>query len=128
MHPVLLNFIGEELLQKNYFHAVLEATKSIYKRIQKLTLLKLDGTRLIEVALSTNNPYLIINNLSSESEINEQKGFVKLLSGITSMFRNPTAHEPKIEWTVSKEDAIDLFTIISFAHRKLDQVQVVQQA
>lgn len=28
------------------------------------------------------------------------------------MFRNPTAHAAKVEWNMSEEDAIDLFTFV----------------
>lgn len=35
--------------------------------------------------------------------------------------RNPLAHEPKMEWNVSEQDALDILTTISFVHRKLDR-------
>lgn len=127
LHPIMLDFCQEEYLQENYFHAVLEATKSICSVIRSKTgLAYYDGNELIDKALSTKNPYLKINNLSNKSEISEQIGFSNLLKGIISMFRNVTAHSAKIEWEITKNEAIDIFTIISYAHRKLETAQVVQ--
>lgn len=31
-----------------------------------------------------------------------------------------TAHAPKITWTISEPDALDLFTTVSLIHRRLD--------
>ena len=36
------------------------------------------------------------------------------------MYRNPTAHEARIHWTMTKDDAEDLVTIVSLIHRRLD--------
>lgn len=126
IHPYVLRFCKSELLQDNYFHAVLEASKSIYSRIRKLSYLYEDGNKLIDIAFSTKNPILKINPLETQSDISEQIGFMNLIKGTTSMFRNPTAHEAKIYWAISKEEAIDLLTIISFIHKKLDKAKLVQ--
>lgn len=126
IHPYVLQFCKAELLQDNYFHAVLEASKSIYDRIRNLSHLNADGSKLIDLAFSTKNPILKINSLITQSEISEQIGFINLIKGTTSMFRNPTAHEAKIYWSISKEEAIDLLTIISYIHKKLDKTKPVQ--
>lgn len=36
------------------------------------------------------------------------------------MFRNPTAHEARIRWDTSLEDAVDLLSQVSLIHRRLD--------
>lgn len=126
IHTYVLNFCKSELLQDNYFHAVLEASKSIYSRIRRLSNLTDDGNKLIDLAFSTKKPVLKINSLKTQSEISEQVGFMNLIKGATSMFRNPTAHEPRIFWSISKEEAIDLLTIISFIHKKLDNTTLLQ--
>ncbi|MFK4792389.1 TIGR02391 family protein [Sphingobium sp. ZW T5_29] len=41
-------------------------------------------------------PMITINPLSSESERGEQHGFANLINGTFGMFRNSTAHEPRI--------------------------------
>ncbi|CDM57571.1 putative conserved protein [Rhizobium favelukesii] len=54
----------------------------------------------------------------------EQSGFANLVRGTFGMFRNPTAHDARIHWTMSKEDAEDLLTIVSLIHRRLDKAHM----
>lgn len=63
---------------------------------------------------------LAINPRGSSSERSEQNGFANLIKGAFGMFRNPTAHEPRIHWPMSKSDAEDLLTLVSLIHRRLD--------
>ena len=63
---------------------------------------------------------LAINSLKSESERSEQKGFLNLVKGTYGMFRNTTAHDARIHWNVSKDDAEDLLSLVSLIHRRLD--------
>lgn len=121
VHSDLLKFCRAELLQENYFHAVLEATKSIAWKIREKTGLNSDGAKLIDEAFSGKSPLLKINNLRTETDISEQKGFVNLAKGLFGTFRNPTAHAPKIEWNMAEEDALDLFTLASYVLRRIEQ-------
>ncbi|QCI66328.1 TIGR02391 family protein [Phreatobacter stygius] len=120
VHPDVLRFCKQELLADNYFHAVLEAVKSVADKIRARTGLTDDGSGLADRAFGGPAPMLAINTLSSESEHSEQKGFVNLLKGIFGMFRNPTAHAARIHWQMSKEDAEDLFSLVSLIHRRID--------
>ena len=120
VHPDVLKFCKSELLADNYFHAVLEAVKSIGDKLRKRTGLTDDGATLVDRALGTKQPILAINSLSSESEKSEQKGFASLVKGTYSMFRNTTAHEAKIHWEMKKEDAEDIFSLVSLIHRRID--------
>ncbi|PAW79178.1 MAG: hypothetical protein B9S32_04270 [Verrucomicrobia bacterium Tous-C9LFEB] len=36
-------------------------------------------------------------------------------------FRNPSAHAPRVLWSISEQDALDLLTMASFLHRRLDK-------
>lgn len=120
VHPDVLKFCKAELLQDNYFHAVFEATKSVADKIRNLTELETDGAALVDEAFTTKYPLLIINKLRDENEKMEQKGFSMLLKGMFGIFRNTTAHIPKIKWEIIEADALDLFTIASYTHRRLD--------
>lgn len=123
VHQDILIYCNEELLVDNYFHAVFEATKSIASKIRQKTDLTTDGATLIDEAFSFKDklPLLALNKLETESEKSEQKGFINLLKGIFGTFRNTTAHSPKIEWSISEEDALDILSMISLVHRKLDK-------
>jgi uncharacterized protein (TIGR02391 family) len=119
VHPDVLTFCRAELLEDNYFHAVLEAMKSIDAKIKNLTALDLDGAGLYDAALGGSAPLLRINSLSNKSQRSEQSGFLNLLKGLYGTFRNPVAHEPRIEWQMVEQDALDLLAIAGYVHRRL---------
>lgn len=124
VHEDVLKFCKAELLDENYFHAVFEAMKSIAAKIRAMSALQSDGADLVQEAFSlgrTKSPILAINNLSTETDEGEQRGFVNLLIGLFGTIRNPLAHKSKIEWDMSEQDALDILTTASLIHRKLDQ-------
>lgn len=123
VHHEVLQFCRAELLQENYFHAVLEATKSLAQKIRNETGLTDDGAKLVDLAFGTDKsgmPLLAFNTLQTESERSEHTGLMNLMKGVFGTFRNPAAHAPKISWNISEQEALDLFTIVSFLHRRLD--------
>ena len=121
IHADVLAFCRAELVTDNYFHAVLEAAKSVPSKLRALTGIDLDGGDLIDRSLGGSTPLLAINSLKSQSERSEQKGFVNLLKGIHGMFRNPTAHEARVIWKMEQADAEDLMATLSLIHRRLDR-------
>lgn len=124
-HSEIFKYCKSELLQNNYFHSVFEANKGLFQRIRDLSNLQKDGINLIEEVFSQ-NPILIINNYQTNSERNEHTGFCNLLKGLCSMFRNTIAHEPKIEWEIKEQDALEILSIISYCHRRLDNAQKIR--
>jgi uncharacterized protein (TIGR02391 family) len=127
VHSDVLAFCREELLKDNYFHAVFEATKSVADKIRTKTGLLSDGAELVDIVFSLKNPVLAINTLRTETEQSEHKGFANLLKGMFGTFRNVTAHAPKIHWTIEEQDALDLLTMVSYLHRRLDRaVKVIK--
>ncbi len=124
VHPDVLKFCRAELVADNYFHAVQEAVKSVADKMRGRTGLTDDGAALVDRVLGGDPPLLVINSRTSASEHSEQKGFANLVRGTFGMFRNPTAHEARIHWVMSKEDAEDLLTIVSLIHRRLDKAHM----
>ena len=122
VHSEVLKYCRAELVQENYFHAVLEATKGVAQRIRDKSGLVSDGADLITGAFSGKSPILSINPFRTETERSEQRGFTNLLIGLFGAIRNPVAHAPKISWPMPEHDALDVLTFISFVHRKLDSV------
>ena len=119
LHPEVLKYCRPELMQKNYFHAVFEATKGLAQRIRERSGVDADGAKLVDSALLGKNPKLAMNSLRTETERSEQNGFGMLLKGCFAAVRNPLAHEPKILWE-GEDDAADFLTLNSLLHRKLD--------
>lgn len=126
VHSDVLKYCDAEIVGENYFHAVLEAVKSITAKIRSLSGLTCDGADLVDRAFGfgkNREPLLKINALGTETLQGEQRGFVSLLKGLYGTVRNPIAHEPKIEWDMSEQDALDILTMISLIHRKLDKTK-----
>lgn len=126
-HPAISAYCKAELIADNYFHAVMEANKGLYQRIRDVSGVEADGNALIEQVFSK-NPIVIINGFQTQSEKDEHTGFCNLLKGLCSMFRNPLAHEPKVEWPISEQDALEILGIISYCHRRLDNAQKIRMA
>jgi uncharacterized protein (TIGR02391 family) len=120
VHPDVMRFCRDELLADDYFHAVLEAAKSVADKLRTCTGLTEDGAPLVDRALAGEPPMLAIDPLVTESEKSEQKGFANMLKGTFGMFRNTTAHAARIHWPMTKEDAEDLLSLVSLIHRRLD--------
>jgi uncharacterized protein (TIGR02391 family) len=110
------------------FHAVFEATKGLAARLRTLSGSTLDGSDLIDhcFASKTGTPVIRINPYVSHSDRSEHGGFANLLRGVFGTFRNPPAHTPRAsaDWTISETDALDLFSMLSFLHRRLDMAVV----
>lgn len=123
VHADVLVFCRSELLQSNYFRAVFEATKSVADKIRSKTGLSSDGSELADQAFGLGKagiPFLAFNTLQTDTERSEHSGLMNLIKGMFGAFRNVTAHAPKISWNMSEQDALDLLTVASFLHRRLD--------
>ncbi|MHC4542585.1 MAG: TIGR02391 family protein [Planctomycetota bacterium] len=124
VHPDVLKFCRAELVEENYFHAVLEAAKSVAQKIRDISGAASDGSNLVDDAFGIGKkqyPILAFNALSTESERSEHKGLMNLMKGFFGTFRNPTAHAPRIAWKVTEQDALDMMTVASLLHRRLDE-------
>ena len=125
VHKLIFQCCKAELMTNNYFHAVFESSKALIKRIQDISSVLYDGQNLIEHVFRKDNPILIINNYQTRSEKDEHNGFKSILIGICNMFRNPEAHELKTEWIIEEQDALDILSMISYCHRRLDKAQKI---
>jgi uncharacterized protein (TIGR02391 family) len=124
VHPDVLRFCRAELLQDNYFHAVFEATKSVADKIRDKSGLTSDGARLVDQAFGLDqfgHPLLALNSLQTDTERSEHRGLMNLIKGLFGTFRNTTAHAPKIAWVITEQDALDMLSLASLLHRRLDQ-------
>lgn len=86
--------------------------------------MKSDGSKLVEDALSIKDgrtPLLAWNTLKTDNEKSEHRGVTLMINGTFSYYRNLPAHVPKTGFrTVTKEEALEVLTILSFLHRRLD--------
>lgn len=119
-HAEVLAYCREDLLRKDYYEAVFEAIKGLGARIRSQTDVDADGYGLIEKSMAGSSPLLRINEGLTRTERDEQLGIANLAKGLFSAFRNPVAHEPKLYWTMSELDALDVLGTLSMIHRRLD--------
>jgi len=120
VHPEIFKFCKPELLAENYFHAVFEAVKSIAERLRVMTNVHADGHDLINVVFPIKAPLLKINPLLDINDQSEHNGFANIIRGLFSTIRNPTAHRPKFTFCIDEDYALDIITMVSFVHKKLD--------
>jgi uncharacterized protein (TIGR02391 family) len=124
VHDQVLAYCREELIRKSLFHAVFEATKGLAARLRLLSGSTLDGTELVDYcfAAKQGQPVVRINAYVTLTDRSEHSGFANLLRGVFGTFRNPPAHAPRAadDWSISEADALDLFSLLSFVHRRLD--------
>jgi len=122
VHAEALAYCREELLRESVFHAVFEAVKGLGERLRQMLGSGLDGAELIDYGFGAklDPPRLRINAYTTKSEQSEHQGFANLLKGIFGTFRNPQAHTPRDTWPIAEADALDLFSLLSYVHRRLD--------
>lgn len=128
IHDIPLTYCKEELLTENYFHAVFEASKSVFERIRSMNFSKNDGIKLIDETFNFSNPSVLIENsfLQTQTEKNEYNSLITMCKTIHFTYRNPQAHIPKIFNPTNENDALLAFLLISKIHLLLDKCKVIR--
>lgn len=80
-----------------YADAIESSLKEINSTVKKIVKTKtgeeLDGAKLMQKALSVQNPVIKLDDLTTESGRNVQSGFIQIFGGVMTGIRNPKAHE-----------------------------------
>ena len=124
IHCEVIRFCEEEWLKDNYFHAILEITKSVAEKLRQLSGYNTDGTELVDNCFGLgkeSKPMLAFNQLISPSEKSEHTGFANFIKGFFSMYRNPKAHNPKINENTQLNELTEVLLIASIVYRKLER-------
>lgn len=121
IHPQVTKYCKKEILTKDYYNIVFESAKGLAQRVREISGCELDGGELFQATFSTKNPLIFFNQMQTKSEISEFTGVKELLESIFHLVRNPIAHTPKLNWQIDEEKALDVLTMISFAHKYLDE-------
>lgn len=121
MHPQIVEHCKKLYAQGNYFHAVFEACKVYNKQVQSKAKSSLDGQPLMLQVWGCDKGVLKITPCKSETDKNVQDGVKFLSAGLMAAMRNPTAHEPALDWPIDKQDCLDMLSFMSFLFRQLDR-------
>ena len=108
-------------MNKHYSQSIFEACKLLNKRVQKLSKSNRDGKSLMLDVFSANNPKLKFNGLATQSEKDEQEGFMYLFAGLMQGVRNPKGHE--IINLKNPHRTLEYLCFISLLFRKLDELK-----
>jgi uncharacterized protein (TIGR02391 family) len=76
----------------HYARAVEEGMKYVSEQVRRRTGLQINGTALMETAFGPKAPLLQLNDLKTQSDEDEQRGFMLIFSGSVAAIRNPRAH------------------------------------
>lgn len=96
----------------------------LQKLFRKLSGYLTDGSELVDDCFGLGReikPMLAFNSLQSPSEQSEHKGFANFLKGFFSMYRNPKAHNPRINEETQLAELTEVLLIASIIHRKIDK-------
>ena len=47
--------------------------------------------------------------------------YIELYMNLMRTILNPESHEPELDWPITREDALDILSLISFLYRQVDK-------
>jgi uncharacterized protein (TIGR02391 family) len=120
LHREVVRHARKLFSEGNYFHAVFEVAKAYNKQVREKAQSTKDGADLMLDVWGWERGVLKITNCITDTDKNVQDGIKFLSAGLMRAVRNPTAHEPAVDWPIKKDDCLDLLSFLSFLFRKLD--------
>lgn len=119
-HHLINEHCQKLFVEGHYFHSVFEAAKVYHKQVQQKANSTKDGQALMMDVWNPSTGCLKITPCVSDTDKNIQEGIGFLSTGLMRAIRNPTAHEPAMDWSIDEKDCLDILGFISFLQRKLD--------
>jgi uncharacterized protein (TIGR02391 family) len=92
LHSEIARAASQLYKDGHYANAVEDSVKALNALVRLRSGLEVDGVPLMQQAFSSKKPILKFNDLSDQSDHDEQLGFMNLFSGAVSGLRNPRAH------------------------------------
>jgi uncharacterized protein (TIGR02391 family) len=97
-HPLIIEVSRSLFETGHYASAILEAFKAVNNFIkEKTSMTSIDGRDLMAKAFKKEAPMIKLNALRTQSDIDEQEGFMFLFMGAIVGIRNPKAHDNVIQ-------------------------------
>jgi uncharacterized protein (TIGR02391 family) len=117
LHPEIARAASKRYLAGQYADAVEASVKALNALVRMRSGLEHDGTTLMERAFNPSTPTLKFNQLSDQSDRDEQKGFMMMFSGAVAGLRNPRAHKFIQD---DPERALEFIAYVSLLAKLLD--------
>jgi uncharacterized protein (TIGR02391 family) len=126
LHPDIAAATTDLFRNAHYANAVEDACKVLELRVKMRSGREdLRGTDLMMKALNPDNPALRFNDLSTDSDRDEQRGMMYLCAGVMAAFRNPRAHGLIPDDPVT---ALEVISFVSFLAKRIDSATRVREA
>lgn len=120
-HPEVVQHSRTLFGQGHFFHAVFEAAKVYNKGVRDKAQSTKDGEALMLAVWGPDTGVLKVTACKTETDKNVQDGIKFLSAGLMRAVRNPTSHEPALDWPITEQDATDILSFMSFLFRQLDK-------
>jgi uncharacterized protein (TIGR02391 family) len=118
LHPAIASACSDTYKSGHYRESVLNAYIALVDYVKRNSgQAALDGSGLMSTVFSANKPLLAFNDLTNNSERDEQEGFMHLFMGAVLALRNPRAHSVLDD---SPEFALDAIAFLSMLAKRLD--------
>jgi uncharacterized protein (TIGR02391 family) len=93
LHPRIAEVANDLYLDGYHWEAVFAAAKALVNYVKERSgRHDLDGAPLMRTVFSRNNPLLAFNDLSDQTDLDEQEGMMHLFEGAVLAIRNPGGH------------------------------------
>lgn len=120
LHPKIKEHCLDRFEDGHYSDAILAAYKVVLNEIKDITgIYDQDGKPLVERALAPGNPIIKLNPLVTQSDKDEQQGFMFLFSGAAVGIRNPKAHDLVVQ--SDQQKALSYLVFASLLIQRLDE-------
>ena len=119
LHPIIKNSSYRQYQNGHLRSAVLDSIVAVFDYIREKTGLTEDGDKLIGQAFALNDPFIVLNELSSESGQNDQKGFMQIFKGAYQGIRNPKAHS--LDHDLTEQKAAQYLVFASLLARRIEE-------
>lgn len=93
LHPRILDVSRDLFVDGHHWEAVFAAAKELVNYVKERSgRHDLDGAQLVRTVFSKNHPVLAFNDLSDQTDMDEQEGMMHLYEGAVLGIRNPGGH------------------------------------
>jgi uncharacterized protein (TIGR02391 family) len=117
LHPEIGRAASKLYRDGHYANAIVDSVIALNGLVRMRSGVELDGTALMERVFAPRGPILQFNDLTDESDQNEQKGFMMMFSGAVAGLRNPRAHKLIKD---HPERALEFIAFVSLLAKLLD--------
>jgi uncharacterized protein (TIGR02391 family) len=120
LHPEIARAASQLYKDGHYANAIVNAVIALNDFVRLRSSDARDGTQLMEFVFNPSSPILKFNALQTQSDKDEQRGFMMMFSGAVAGLRNPRAH------TIIKDDperALEFIAFISLLAKLADEAK-----